>query len=254
MPGTTSGSAAWRLHVGLEPLPTYVDAHDAQAILWLDIDNTLYSQVDTRIPELMADRIRDYFRGLGLDEHEAEKLHTHYYKEYGLAIRGLVKHHTIDPMDYDEKCDGSLPLERVLHPDPALRALLERIDRRKVRVYALTNAYKTHARRVLSLLQLDSLVQGIVYCDYNIPNFSCKPEQAFYSAAQAAVHAAPDAHVYFVDDSMQNIVAARTFGWQSCVYFDELHPTDAPHTLDNGVVCVSSLQQLPRIWPGVFAP
>ena len=43
----------------------------------------------------MADRIRDYFRGLGLDEHEAEKLHTHYYKEYGLAIRGLVKHHTI---------------------------------------------------------------------------------------------------------------------------------------------------------------
>lgn len=183
----------------------------------------------------MADRIRDYFRGLGLDEHEAAKLHTHYYKEYGLAIRGLVKHHTIDPMDYDEKCDGSLPLERVLHPDPALRALLERIDRRKVRVYALTNAYKTVRRRPHSLpaactaravapparlaraghrvlrLQHPQLVR----CAHAHPS-SCKPEQAFYSAAQAAVHAAPDAHVYFVDDSMQNIVAARTFGWQSC--------------------------------------
>ena len=58
---------------------------------------------------------------------------------------------------------------------------------------------------MLSLLQLDTLVQGIVYCDYNIDNLyatrspsSCKPERAFYTAAQAAVHAAPDAHVYFV--------------------------------------------------------
>lgn len=122
---------------------------------------------------------------------------------------------------------------------------------------------------MLSLLQLDTLVQGIVYCDYNIDNLyatrspsSCKPERAFYTAAQAAVHAAPDAHVYFVDDSMQNIVAARALGWPSCgtcyahraVYFDELHPADAPRTLDNGVVSVSSLQQLPRVWPGVFAP
>ncbi|KAI3618358.1 hypothetical protein CBS9595_002721 [Malassezia furfur] len=264
MPGTVNGTEAWRAHVGFEPLATYADAHDAQAILWLDIGrHTVRASAhgSRSIPELMADRIRDYFRGLGLDEHDAEQLHTHYYKEYGLAIRGLVKHHTIDPMDYDEKCDGSLPLERVLHPDPALRALLERIDRRRVRVYALTNAYKTHARRVLSLLQLDTLVQGIVYCDYNIDNLyatrspsSCKPERAFYTAAQAAVHAAPDAHVYFVDDSMQNIVAARALGWPSCVYFDELHPADAPRTLDNGVVSVSSLQQLPRVWPGVFAP
>lgn len=91
----------------------------------------------------MAERIRDYFRTLGLDAREAEELHMHYYKEYGLAIRGLVKHHTIDPMDYDRKCDGSLPLERVLRPDPALHALLARIRYDKVRVYALTNAYKT---------------------------------------------------------------------------------------------------------------
>ncbi len=32
---------------------------------------------------------------MGMTPEEAEELHTHYYREYGLAIRGLVKHHKI---------------------------------------------------------------------------------------------------------------------------------------------------------------
>ena len=42
----------------------------------------------------MVERIHNYFRSLGLDDEEAESLHMRYYKEYGLAIRGLVQHHT----------------------------------------------------------------------------------------------------------------------------------------------------------------
>ena len=48
-----------------------------------------------------------------------------------------------DPLDFDRKCDGSLPLEELLKPDPVLRKLLEDIDRTKVRVWGLTNAYYT---------------------------------------------------------------------------------------------------------------
>ena len=47
----------------------------------------------------MVERIHNYFRSLGLDDEEAESLHMRYYKEYGLAIRGLVQHHAIDPLD-----------------------------------------------------------------------------------------------------------------------------------------------------------
>lgn len=171
----------------------------------------------------MTALIRGYFHTLGLDEAEAGELHMHYYKYYGLAIRGLVKHHTIDPLDYDEKCDGALPLEEILHPDAALIDMLKRVDRRKIRIYALTNAYKTHALRVLRLLQLTSLVQGIVFCDYTIPDLyvarltsSCKPETQFYRAADEAVGARADVHHYFVDDSLTNVRAAQSLGWQSC--------------------------------------
>lgn len=36
-----------------------------------------------------------YFLSLGLPEEKAAELHKKYYREYGLAIRGLVKHHEI---------------------------------------------------------------------------------------------------------------------------------------------------------------
>ena len=48
-----------------------------------------------------------------------------------------------DPLDFDQKCDGSLPLEELLQPNPELRKLLQDIDRSKTRVWGLTNAYHT---------------------------------------------------------------------------------------------------------------
>lgn len=82
-----------------------------------------------------------YFKRLGLSEEEAAELHHRYYTEYGLAIRGLVRHHKVDPLDYDKHCDAALPLETVLAPNPRLQQMLKDIDRTKVRVWALTNAY-----------------------------------------------------------------------------------------------------------------
>lgn len=117
----------------------------------------------------MMDRIRDYFKRLGMSEEEAEELHLHYYREYGLAIRGLIKHHTIDPLDYDAQCDASLPLENILRPDERLVSMLESLDRSRCRVYALTNAYKTHATRVLKLVGLSHVIDAVVYCDYSNP-------------------------------------------------------------------------------------
>jgi len=48
-----------------------------------------------------------------------------------------------DALDFNEKCDGSLPLEDMIDPDPSVRELFQDIDRSKARVWALTNAYKT---------------------------------------------------------------------------------------------------------------
>jgi len=51
-------------------------------------------------------------------------------------------HRWIDPLDFDRKCDQSLRLEEMISYNPQVRKLFEDIDKSRVRVWALTNAYR----------------------------------------------------------------------------------------------------------------
>ena len=41
-----------------------------------------------------------------------------------------------------------------------------------------------HAMRVLKILNVDDLVDGLVFCEYSDPNFSCKPEREYYDGVR----------------------------------------------------------------------
>lgn len=125
-------------------------------------------------------------------------LHQKYYKEYGLAIEGLTRHHKIDPLEFNREVDDALPLDQILKPDPKLRKLLEDIDTKNVRLWLLTNAYVNHAKRVVKLLQVDDLFEGITYCDYEKTPLICKPGQNMYDKAEADAGAPGADQCYFV--------------------------------------------------------
>jgi len=132
----------------------------------------------------MANLIDTYFMNhLGLTWDDAVKLHKEYYRDYGLAIEGLVRFHKIDALEYNSKVDDALPLEDILKPNPALRKLLEDIDRSKVRLWLFTNAYVTHGKRVVRLLGIDDLFEGITFCDYGTVPLVCKPQTEMFVKA-----------------------------------------------------------------------
>lgn len=106
---------------------------------------------------------------LSLTKEDAYNLHMNYYKTYGLAIEGLVRHHKIDPLEYNAKVDDALPMDQILGPDLKLRKLLEDIDKSKVKLWLFTNAYVNHGKRVVRLLGIDDMFDGITYCDYGKP-------------------------------------------------------------------------------------
>ena len=106
-------------------------------VFFFDIDNTLYPQ-SSGIGDMMADRIRKYcVLRMGMTEEAAAKASKKYYLDYGLAIRGLLKHHSVSPVDYDEFVDGGLPLDSILAPNKPLREMILRI---KTRRWVFTNA------------------------------------------------------------------------------------------------------------------
>ncbi|KIL00627.1 hypothetical protein PAXRUDRAFT_821525 [Paxillus rubicundulus Ve08.2h10] len=239
-------------------------SEDPRKVVWFDIDNTLYS-ASTKISQAMGQRIHAYFVSLGIGEDEASELHHRYYTQYGLALRGLARHHDIDPLDFDRKCDGTLPLEEYIKPDPKLRKLFEDMDRTKVRVWALTNAYKHHANRVLKILNLTDQIEGLVYCDYEEPNFTCKPEAESYRNAMKMAKITDPSKCFFIDDSKLNVIAAKELGWGRCVHFHEVGldameggrmkklEVDGDSGADQGIAVINDLEELRVVWPEIFS-
>lgn len=149
---------------------------------------------------LMIDQF--FVKHLALNVQDATMLHQKYYKEYGLAIEGLTRHHKIDPLEFNREVDDALPLDNILKPDPQLRKLLQGIDTSKVKLWLLTNAYINHARRVVELLQVEDLFEGVTYCDYSQTPLICKPNQDMYEKAELDSGAASAGQCYFVGMSL----------------------------------------------------
>ncbi|CAD0050462.1 unnamed protein product, partial [Aureobasidium pullulans] len=193
-----------------------------------------------RFQSNMADNRKVFF--FDIDNCDANELHMRYYKDYGLAIEGLVRHHKVDALEYNEKVDDALPLEDIMFPDPKLRRLLEDLDTSKVKPWLFTNAYINHGKRVVKLLGVEDMFEGITYCDYSAARFLCKPSPDMFKKAmkEAGVTSAEDC--YFV-------VGATKLGWT------------AAHLVEPGVTApvtqaskyqISNLQELRSIFPQFF--
>ena len=155
--------------------------------------------------------IDKYFQThLSLSQEDANQLHNRYYREYGLAIEGLVRHHKVDPLDYNAKVDDALPLEDIIQPDPKLRQLLLDIDTTKVKLWLFTNAYITHGKRVVRLLGVEDLFEGVTYCDYGADRFICKPHQDMFRKAQKEAAANSPNDCYFVGEPRVSLSTIKT--------------------------------------------
>lgn len=212
-----------------------------------------------------------FVKHLALNPDDAHMLHQKYYKEYGLAIEGLTRHHKIDPLEFNVEVDDALPLDSILKPDPKLRQLLESLDTSKVKPWLLTNAYVNHAKRVVGLLGVDDLFEGVTYCDYGQLPLVCKPSQDMYAKAEQEAGAPSTESCYFVgmlvllleghrrlhaeirdtDDSHLNCKHAQARGW-TAVHLVE--PGLAIPRIPASRYLISSLGELRVHFPDLFHP
>lgn len=184
-----------------------------------------------------------------LSSEEAVRLQALYNVQYGLALEGLVRHHRIDPLEYNRLVDDALPLDRLIQRDHGLRLLLSQFDRSKVRLWLFTNAYITHGERVTRLLGVREFFDGITFCDYANPPLVCKPGRGSYAKAMSDAGIDDPSRCYFVDDSDLNTRAASVLGWHTVHLIEpgDQHPVIpvADHT-------ITDLTQLKSCYPDFF--
>jgi len=171
----------------------------------------------------MSRLIDEYFiKTLSLTQSDANALHLNYYKTYGLAIEGLVLHHKIDPLEYNRQVDDALPLESIIYPN---------------------------GERVVRLLGIEDLFEGLTYCDYAAEKLICKPHEVAFAKAMKEAGVTENKDCYFVDDSYLNCSKAEDIGWNT------VHLVEEGDKLPRTPACkhqIRHLEELRSIFPEIF--
>lgn len=237
-------------------------------VFLFDIDNCLYSK-HLNIHMLMQIFIRKYFQYiLKLDSYDAaKKLNEKYYKQYGLAIKGLINEHPdlkIDPVEYNSFVDDALPLHEIIKPDLELRETLLKLKKsgKFEKMWLYTNAYKSHALRCIVLLGIADIFDGLTFCDYEmVSDMSCKPDPSSYWTMSEQVGLIGETieerlqNCYFIDDSLRNLEMGTKLNMENCILIDNdiTEPYDI-EARENGkkINVVGKFQDLETVFPELF--
>ena len=217
---------AWFIYTG--------DMKNEKLTLFIDLDGTVYDKHNGMWEDMSA-RIDHFMRTeIGIKDEDVLKTRDEYYTRYGSTLRGLQIHHNIDSLKYLAYVHD-LDLSKYIKPEPELRPILQSIPHKK---WIFTNSDRNHADRVLKLLGIEDLFEGIfdVWAMQYIP----KPEPWTYMNARAMAGNPQPGRCVFVDDTMKNLLPAGKMGWHT-VWIDQAtaHPAVS--------YTISKLNDLPNV-------
>ncbi|WP_171207704.1 MULTISPECIES: pyrimidine 5'-nucleotidase [unclassified Ruegeria] len=184
-----------------------------------DLDNTLYPphmRLFDQIEVLMTDYV---VQAIGVDRPEADRLRSHYWREYGTTLAGLMAEHDLDPDPYlhaVHQVDMSH-----MEPDTTLAGHIRALPGRRI-VY--TNGSAPYAERVLAARGLDGLFDAIYGVEH--AGYRPKPEKAAFEAifAQDGIEAQKAA---MFEDDPRNLAAPHQMGMRT------VHVAPDPHEADH---------------------
>lgn len=169
-----------------------------------DLDNTLYP-VATGIAEQCDLLIVQFLQQVyGVDKEQARARQLQLRAEHGTTLRGLMTTRGIAAADFlafEDELDYS-PLQ----PDPRLIAAIGGLPGRR---FVFTNGSAAYARRVLGLLGLDTLVDGVWGIDSG--GYVPKPWHESYERCFRGLGIEPMGSV-FVDDLARNLEVPKRLG------------------------------------------
>ncbi len=195
--------------------------------VWLfDLDDTLHDASHASMRELhvsMGQYIEDH---LGLSSEEAGALRRRYWQWYGATLLGLVRHHDVKPAHFLHHTHLLPGLEARVRGHAADIAALKRLPGAK---YVLTNAPAVYARRVLAVLGIEHLFDGLISIEdmHMFGDLRPKPDARMLRRVAARLCVSPHRCV-LVEDTLVHQKAARRVGMHT-VWMQRGLPSTVSH-------------------------
>jgi putative hydrolase of the HAD superfamily len=146
---------------------------------------------------------------LEMDESAAHNLRQHYWRVYGATLKGLMRHHGIDPYHFLNETHKLIKLPEMVLQTKRLRHMLQTLCGRKV---IFTNAPRGYALRVLDLLGIGDCFELVFSVEST--KFHAKPSVRGFQLLLKAIHAKPE-HCIMLEDNLPALMTAKRLGMKT---------------------------------------
>lgn len=180
------------------------------ALTWIfDLDNTLHDAGHGIFPHINRAMTDYMMRHLALTHADAEALRQRYWAQYGATLKGLVRHHGVDPHHFLTTTHPLDELAQWLRWESGLAEAIRRLPGRKI---VLSNGPTHYVEGVIERMGIRRHFvdcYGVERLDY-LP----KPHKAAFRAVLAE-HRLDASRCVMVEDSLENLKAAKALGMRT---------------------------------------
>ncbi|MDP3745002.1 MAG: pyrimidine 5'-nucleotidase [Methylotenera sp.] len=178
--------------------------------IWIfDLDDTLHNASAHIFPIMNRAMTRYMMEALDLDEPAAHKMRQHYWRIYGATLKGLMRHHDIDPHHFLNETHRFENLPELVIQAKRLRHILQGLPGRKL---VFTNAPRNYALRVLELLGIDDVFELIFSVEST--QFHAKPSTRGFQKLLKTIKAKASDCI-MLEDSLPALMTAKRLGMKT---------------------------------------
>ena len=204
------------------------------AATWIfDLDNTLHD-AQSKIFPLVNTKMNEYISSyLDISLEDASSLRESYWERYGATLKGLIKHHNINPIDFLSVTHNLQNFNKLVLPENNIKKTLSKIQGRKI-IY--TNAPKTYTNKILKISKIFELFDEIFTIEDS--NFIPKPDQGMMDTFLKKYNISEGV---FIDDVKENLFTAKNSGLTTIWITNE---ENQPSYIDKKIEKISDLLSL----------
>lgn len=180
-----------------------------QRVWVFDLDDTLHN-ASAHIFPVMNGAMTQYIEAsLSLDQPVADDLRKHYWKIYGATLKGLMRHHGINPHHFLNETHRFPDLKARVIQSKQLRHMLRSLKGRKV---IFTNAPRRYALRVLDLLGIGDIFELVFSVEST--QFHAKPAVRGFQTLLKSIQTKPSDCI-MLEDSLPALMTAKRLGMKT---------------------------------------